>query len=72
MTKEQIEAIETRWSGRVKEMGYKPKSKAYRTAQAEFFAGAMTAAVAVLGEAEGMVPYWIICIMSGRDILNKG
>lgn len=54
--------VEQAWAERVKNFRY-PDSE-YYLAQAEFFIGAMT----VMDECP---PYWVICIGSGRKIINE-
>ena len=68
-------AVEDRWKDRAEMQGFKPGSKKYLTAQAEFFGGAMTAMQFIFGNnlqtlADEIPPKWVICIMSGRDIIN--
>jgi len=61
--------IENIWRERCRQRGYKPSTQDYYKRQCEFFTGAMSA-IAVLKGEQVTVPYWVICIMSGRDILE--
>ena len=60
-----IEKIEASWLHRAKRAELKPSSKAYRTAEVEYFVGAMACM-----DAQGQVlpPKWVIRIMSGRPV----
>ena len=68
--------IEASWAQRVKNLGLKPGTRKYFTAQAEFFSGAMCALQAALTTPddpklhESIPPKWVIALMSDRDILK--
>ena len=67
MAKETIQAfqlrIEEAWLDRYPQNGLRPGNKDYILAQNSFFIGAM------LGSNID-IPYWSICIMTGRDIIE--
>jgi hypothetical protein len=63
--REQIEQV---WKGRVKALGYKPKSKSYAVAEVEFFVGAIATLNVLNLEAP---PIWIVNIMSGRPVVSQ-
>lgn len=69
--------IENKWKSRAHNQGLKPKTKTYLTAQAHFFCGAMEA-MHYLQAAPGdeklhksIPPWWVIAILSGRDITEE-
>lgn len=70
------EAIEQAWLSRAKAQHWKAGTAVYRTAEVEFFAGAMTTLQAVLPHPEpdklssAVPPGWFICAMSGRPIVE--
>jgi hypothetical protein len=63
MTQEQKERIEQIFIDRCKGQNIKCKSKRFYVNQCEYFTGAMAALNINL-------PYWTICIMSGREIVK--
>lgn len=67
ITIEAMENIESAWRSRANTQNYNPKSAAYRTAECEFFVGAM-AALDQCGIV--MPPKWVINIMSGRPVAS--
>ena len=72
------EKIEARWLSRAVAQGLKPKSKAYRVQEVEFFSGAM-AAIEAADESprpdntmSKQVPaIWVIKIISGRPVVER-
>lgn len=70
------EAIEQAWLSRAKAQYLKPGTVKYRTAEVEFFAGAMSTLHAVFPHPEpdrlstAVPPGWFICAMSGRPIVE--
>lgn len=71
-----INNVEAMWRSRAATQGLKPKSAAYRKAELEFFAGAMSAINAIFPSDDptrmsGKVPIkWVINAMSGRPIVE--
>lgn len=61
--------IEEQWKIRALHQGLNPKTKTYMKEQVEFFVGAM-AGLKSVGIPEEQWASWIICIMTGRDIVN--
>lgn len=59
------EKIEAAWLDRAKACGLTTTSKAYRTAEIEFFVGAMACMKA---QGQTLPPKWVISIMSGRPV----
>jgi hypothetical protein len=66
--------IEEQWKARAIVMGYKPKSATYKKMQCEFFVGAISAINSADEKATGgalsenVPPYWVLAIMSGREV----
>lgn len=56
--------VTAKWKERRKYIGYEWGTKAYREIEMEFFQGAMAAT-------GYEIPYWGICMMSGREIIEK-
>ena len=56
--------VETDFQARMIRDGHKWGSKGYMTAQYHYFTGAMIALNAIPA-------YWAICLMSGREIIEK-
>ena len=72
--------IERKWDERVKALDLKRGSKAYYREQAVWFAGACTAIHCLDPDAvdepnatlsKNIPPFWIIYIMTGRDITGE-
>lgn len=57
----QAKIVEDAWIDRANNLGYKTTTVKYREAMSNYFIGAMIAM-------NYNVPYWVICIQSGRDI----
>lgn len=70
------EAIEQAWLSRAKAQYLKPGTVKYRTAEVEFFAGAMSTLQALFPNEDpsrlsaAVPPIWTICAMSGRPIVE--
>ena len=84
MTNTSIEKIEETFKGRAKAFGLKKGTKAYDKERTAFFTGAMTAMHTILEEGEyanttemeeskvkgrTMNPEWVICIMTGQEMI---
>lgn len=67
ITLETRQRIEDIWRARAKAQGLNPRSTKYKTAEVEFFAGAMSSLVTLGYE---MPVSWAICALSGRPIVN--
>lgn len=71
------QAIEAAWLARAKAQHINPKSAKGRTAECEFFCGAMAAINAAFPNPEGadrisaeIPPAWVVNIMCGRPIVE--
>jgi len=75
ITKEQQATIEKRWLARAEAQELKPNTMAYKRAEVEFFAGAMTALEALAPCPEDKMqhspPIWVINIVSGRPVVDR-
>lgn len=65
LPKDKQDAIVEQWRARAEAVGLNPKAKAYRTAEVEFFVGAIAAT-----QAMGFTPppFWVVAIMAGRPV----
>ncbi len=78
LTKEDIHFnIEQQWRSRAASQYLKPKSAAYKKAEVEFFCGAMAALQACYPDNDNperltsmVPPKWVVCIMSGRPVVE--
>jgi hypothetical protein len=68
--KEKITEIENKFESRMYELDIKYDSKKYREEQAAYFSGVMQGWI-TMSLIDKLPPYWVLCILSGRCIVDK-